>query len=147
MRGRDEECFKLRGREINAALEQMVEEATEHRSSGTLRVVIVANRPVLKEERGHGAYSIYASARRRSCGERGGTLFERVVNFGMFFDITQHGDARRNGKRIARKRAGLIDRSGRSDLAHHIGAPAISGDWQTGADDFAERGEIGLNFK
>ena len=60
-------------------------------------------------------------------------------------EALQRFDAGAHGQRIARERAGLIDRPERRDALHQVLPAAIGGYGQAAADDFAERGQIGLD--
>ncbi len=55
----------------------------------------------------------------------------------------QRRQARRHCNRVARERPRLIDRPGRGDHVHEVGAAAVSPDGQPAADDLAERRQIG----
>ena len=55
----------------------------------------------------------------------------------------QAPQARRHRQRVARERAGLIDRTGRRDEPHQIFAAAVGADRQPAADDLAEARQIG----
>ena len=67
------------------------------------------------------------------------------VDFRVIGDNIQLGKTCRHCDRIARQRAGLINRSGRCDLLHEGAAAGISADRHTAADDLAVGHKIGLH--
>src|SRR5689334_3575419 len=57
----------------------------------------------------------------------------------------QRGETRRNGERIARERAGLVDRPERRELLHDVATAAERAERQAAADHLAERRQVRAN--
>ena len=60
-------------------------------------------------------------------------------------ELAERGDARRHGERVPGEGAGLVDRAGRGDAVHHVGAAAEGAHRQAAADDLAEGDEVGAD--
>src|SRR5439155_4454591 len=52
---------------------------------------------------------------------------------------------RRDGERVARQRAGLVDRAKRRDVIHQAPRSTVGANRESAADDLAEAREVGLN--
>jgi hypothetical protein len=57
-------------------------------------------------------------------------------------EVFERPEPGRHRHRVARQRAGLVDRPGRRDQVHDVGAAAVGADRQAAADDLAEAGQV-----
>ena len=75
--------------------------------------------------------------------DRGGGRVQLRIDLGR--RQAQRGEPGRAGERIAGQGAGLVDRAGRGELRHDLGATAERGGGQAAAHDLAERPQVGVD--
>ena len=90
------------------------------------------------------AFTCIGTRGARGVGEAGGQHGAelRHVAIQLRRQLGQRPEPGGHRERIARERAGLVDRTGRRDQLHDIGAAAIGADRQAAADDLAEAGQV-----
>ena len=101
-----------------------------------------------EEQAEHAAHAIHAERNAgfdrdgaQTVGEQYRLAFEVGVKIRRL-DNVEHRQARRHRNRIARQRAGLIDRSRRRDFFHDVATSAVRADRHAAADDLAERRQV-----
>ena len=152
MHGRNEHRFKLTRREINPPLQHAVKVCRISFCVTFLRrsiAVYLRFREIRTQQRAdlvdlHRDAMLFRTCAQmvRDIARRG--LHDRV-DLRVIGDNIQLGETCRHGDRIARQRAGLINRSGRCDLLHEGAAAGISTDRHTAADDLAVGHKVGLH--
>ena len=69
------------------------------------------------------------------------------VDLRMLAQMTEHGQSRGHGQRIARERARLVHRPQRRDQVHDLGFATVGAYGQAAADDLSQSSKVGLNAK
>ena len=80
---------------------------------------------------GHAQALLHCGADGLHAGEGGGV------------ELLEGGEAGGDRDRVARERAGLVDRARGRELAHEVGATTKRGEGEAAADDLAEAGQVG----
>src|SRR3954468_22066500 len=141
VRERDEHALELARRDVHAAREQVPEERAVALGVAALRVVEVAHRLVVREQRRHRADTLHATVRRKARFESSRTGLEPAIDV-LVAQPAEDRQPGRRGERIAGQRARLVDVAARSEAVHDVGATPERSQRQPAADDLAEDREI-----
>ena len=145
---RDEPGLELGWRQEDPPVQHRPEEPGEPGSVGCECLGGVDGRGRTEEDcqkrtdptHGDGATGL-AGRRFETRGERRGHLLQREI--AVRVEGRQRRDPSGHGQRMARQRAGLVDRAGRSHELHEVSPATVRADRHPPADDLAERREIG----
>src|SRR5690606_22935562 len=137
------------GRQVDPAVEERVEEATEESDVRGARRGGVVDVLVGEVDGPHAAHAADAVGHARFGGEavdlrteaRGGRL-QPVVEAGVRPDGLEHGEGGGDGERIPGEGARLVDGAGGSDHLHQVATAAEGAERETAAEDLGEGGQI-----
>src|SRR5215210_1908074 len=142
VRRRDEHRLELRGRDVDAALEQVAEESAEAPAVARGCLAVVTNRALAEEDCDHRADPLDAdTVGSQAFLDPGAGALELCVDLGLA-EAPQDDERGRRRERVPGERARLVDRAGRRELVHYVAATAEGGQRQAPADDLAEHGQV-----
>src|SRR6516225_1816099 len=134
MRRRNEAGLKLRGREINAALQASMEKPGEHPEIASPRAREIDNWSCREEQTKQRTEPVKGDLQVRVFDRCARELFKSRAQFFEQFPavdslkLAQLRQTCSERERIARQRSGLIHRAVRRKLVHNLGAPAECAD-------------------
>ena len=145
----DENPFVLGRRQHVAHVEHFLEVIGVHRGVAGHDAVEIFHLLIGEEQRGHPGAAVdhRLDARRldigfKTIGQAFGPRGDDVVGFRMGLQVAQGVEPHVHRDRIARQRAGLVDRAVRREHRHDFSRAAESAHRHAAADDFADGGQI-----